>query len=172
MKITLKKFAHYPRISEETIAYVADRWIDGIFYGQTSNEGHGAPDSLHHEAITLLDAYAKTLPDEEIEIGNGETVTLKPSWESVMLEAVQDAIRAKQSKKPWIKIVDKKNPIDEPIYWSLSRWTSLAKQLWNNPSSNFIQKKKSELLLGSLHHGTFALEVINGSQVPAQYLGE
>jgi len=171
MKITLKKFAHYPRMSEETVAYVAELWIDGVNYGQTSNEGQGAPDRMHHEALNLLQAYAETLPPEEVDLGDGKTFMSNPNWETVIYKAVENAMMAKQAKKPWLKITSKIEPSNEPVYWEVSKWSSLAKQLWNNPPADFVKRKKAEVLMGALNHSNFSFEVVNGSQVPVEYLG-
>lgn len=171
IKIEFKKFAHYPRMSEETMAYVAeDLIINGKSYGRASNDGHGACDSIHHKAIEVLSDYAKTLPEETADIGTAEPFTFQPDWETVLTRAVYAEINKKQRTKPWIKITYK-NGKEEPVYWALSKWSSLSKQLWNKPNPEFVQKKKSELLLGTLVHGSFEFAIVQGSEVPDEYLG-
>lgn len=63
MNIELRKISHSARLSEETPAYTAEIWIDGIKRGATKNDGRGGMDIIHpHELRTALEAHAKTLP--------------------------------------------------------------------------------------------------------------
>jgi hypothetical protein len=41
LAITLKRFQHYPRMSEETEAFNADISYEGVLVGTAKNEGHG-----------------------------------------------------------------------------------------------------------------------------------
>lgn len=41
LAITLKRFSHYPRMSEETEAFNADLAYEGVVIGSAKNEGHG-----------------------------------------------------------------------------------------------------------------------------------
>lgn len=41
MKIELKRLKVYPRMSDETLAFVADVWVDGKKVGTAKNDGHG-----------------------------------------------------------------------------------------------------------------------------------
>jgi hypothetical protein len=45
--ISLDEFEHYPRMSEETNAFVADLILDGIMVGDCSNEGRGGCANYH-----------------------------------------------------------------------------------------------------------------------------
>jgi hypothetical protein len=40
-KITLKRLQHYPRMSEETVAFNADIAYEGVVVGTAENDGHG-----------------------------------------------------------------------------------------------------------------------------------
>ncbi len=63
MKIELRRFVHYPRMSEETVAFNADVYVDGVKRGTASNEGHGGPNNIQPLALDReIEAYAKTLP--------------------------------------------------------------------------------------------------------------
>ena len=46
MRIELKKLKHYPQRSEETIAYDAELWVDGVRVGTSGNDGHGGVDDV------------------------------------------------------------------------------------------------------------------------------
>lgn len=63
MNIELKKVSHNARLSEETPAYAAEVWVDGVKRGTTRNAGHGGPDEVHPRSLEEeIEAYAKTLP--------------------------------------------------------------------------------------------------------------
>lgn len=65
MKIELRKVAHYPRLSEETEAFNADIYIDGVKRGEVENDGHGGMNFIHpFELSREIDEYAKTLPPD------------------------------------------------------------------------------------------------------------
>jgi hypothetical protein len=67
MKIELKRITYNKRLSQETSAYAADIWVDGVKRGTVQNDGHGGPDMIHPwELGKEIDAYAKTLPQIEI----------------------------------------------------------------------------------------------------------
>lgn len=66
MKIELKRITYNKRLSQETSAYAADIWVDGIKRGTVQNDGHGGPDMIHPWELTQeINAYAKTLPQTE-----------------------------------------------------------------------------------------------------------
>lgn len=45
--ITLKKVKSLASLSEETIAYTADLYVDGVLLGHVSNHGQGGADEFH-----------------------------------------------------------------------------------------------------------------------------
>jgi len=49
MKIELKNFKHYDRLSEETLCFVGNIWVNGIKCGSADNSGKGGCASYHHE---------------------------------------------------------------------------------------------------------------------------
>lgn len=49
MKIELKNFKHYDRLSEETLCFVGNLWVNGIKCGYAENSGKGESASYHHE---------------------------------------------------------------------------------------------------------------------------
>lgn len=67
MKIELRKVAHYPRLSQETDAFNADLYIDGVKRATVENDGHGGPNMVHPwQVMKEIEAYAATLPPEEM----------------------------------------------------------------------------------------------------------
>lgn len=73
MKLYLKKFEYSesPHLSQETLCYSAEVWIDNVQIGYVSNAGHGGSDHLEYlipnraELSKRLEAAADSLPDEE-----------------------------------------------------------------------------------------------------------
>lgn len=49
MKIELKNFKFYDRLSEETLCFVGNIWVNGIKCGYAENSGKGGCTSYHHE---------------------------------------------------------------------------------------------------------------------------
>lgn len=68
MNITLKKLKVYPRLSEETTAFNADVFIDGILRAYAQNTGKGGMTHLEPAMpndrvwISKAEKWAKTLP--------------------------------------------------------------------------------------------------------------
>jgi hypothetical protein len=52
MKIELKNFKFYDRLSEETMCYVGNIWVNGVKCGYAENSGKGGCSSYHHEGTT------------------------------------------------------------------------------------------------------------------------
>lgn len=47
LAITLKRFQHYPRMSQETTAFNADLSYEGVVVGTAENDGHGGCTFIH-----------------------------------------------------------------------------------------------------------------------------
>ncbi|WP_324759027.1 hypothetical protein [Sphingobacterium thalpophilum] len=68
MKIELKNIHHSIQLSEETEAFTANLYINGVHAGHAKNEGHGgnthyrAEDEKGRELIRQAEEYCKTLP--------------------------------------------------------------------------------------------------------------
>ena len=76
MKVELKRLQIYERMSEETIAFNADVWIDGKKAGYAKNNGHGGNTDVRIDDRALAAAlreYGKTLvPAEYKEFSPGD----------------------------------------------------------------------------------------------------
>lgn len=68
MQIELRKLQVYQRASEETTAFDADVWVDGVKVGTASNTGKGEANRLHlpREIETRIITYCATLPHERL----------------------------------------------------------------------------------------------------------
>lgn len=53
MKIELKNFKHYDRLSEETLCFVGNIWVNGIKCGYAENSGKGGCANYHHEGTEI-----------------------------------------------------------------------------------------------------------------------
>lgn len=53
MKIELKNFNFYARLSEETLAFVGNIWVNGVKCGQAQNSGKGGCSSYWHEGTEI-----------------------------------------------------------------------------------------------------------------------
>lgn len=63
MKIELKRISYNKRLSQETHAYSADIWVNGVKRGTVQNSGQGGPDNIFPRDLAHeIEAYAKTLP--------------------------------------------------------------------------------------------------------------
>jgi hypothetical protein len=79
MKIELKRISYNSRLSQETSAYAADVWVNGVKRGTVQNDGHGGPDLIFpHTLAQEIETYAKTLPPTKF-----HDMTLPQSAESI-----------------------------------------------------------------------------------------
>jgi len=68
MQVELKRIQVSTRLSEETIAFAADVWIDGKKAGTAKNDGHGGATSVHiHDPATAkrLNEFSAPLVPEK-----------------------------------------------------------------------------------------------------------
>lgn len=96
MRVELRRFKSYPRLSEETVAFNADLWIDGKKVAEASNDGHGGPNFLHFSDRAVEQSfydYCASLPDEQSEYG-----PLKMNADFFVSILVE-----KEEKKAWFK---------------------------------------------------------------------
>jgi hypothetical protein len=170
MKIEFKGFAHYPRMSEETLAWVAnDLTINGVSYGRASSDGQGGCACLHHHAIDVLQKHAETLPEELVDIGKSEPWAMQPNWETVLSDAVIGEINKKLRKKKYIKCISKET--SEEFFWPLTQWATVAKQLWLSPTATFKATKLQALkTFGTIEHKHFDVTLVEGADVPEDQL--
>jgi hypothetical protein len=67
MKIELKNFKFYDKLSEETLCFTANIWVNGTKCGSAENRGYGGCASYHHEGtassrelIAEAESYCKS----------------------------------------------------------------------------------------------------------------
>lgn len=95
MKIELQNFKHSDWASEETDCFRADLWIDGKWFGEVSNDGHGGGHRYTNPAARrVLDAEAERLPSFVYEM-NGVTLTIPHDADSLVSRLVNQKLDAK-----------------------------------------------------------------------------
>ena len=107
MKIELKNFKFYDRLSEETLCFIGNIWVNGTKCGYAENSGKGGCTSYHNEGtqesrdlIKQAENYCLTLPpiiykstfsDKDIEI--------KMNLENYIDELVSELVSKKEVER-------------------------------------------------------------------------
>lgn len=111
MKIELKNISFNERLSEETNAFAADIYIDGVKAGYAKNAGHGGstdysfyPDKdggfvKNKKLIADAEIYAKSLPPHEYEGFHGEKCTMESDLEMMIDNLLEEYLKEKDKKK-------------------------------------------------------------------------
>lgn len=103
MKIELKNFKHYPRMSEETNAFSADLYIDGVKAGICQNAGKGGCTDIraykdHRELVKRAEEYTKSLPKKEYDF-MGEHFSFTITLERYVNDLVSEILEKKEIEK-------------------------------------------------------------------------
>ena len=106
MKIELKNFKFYDRLSEETYCFQANIWIDGVKCGATENRGIGGETEYHHDGteasrqlIKLAEAYCLSLPPIRWESSvSGNMLELEMNLTRYIDEMVEILVRKKEDE--------------------------------------------------------------------------
>ena len=105
MKIELKKLKVFEEMSEETTAFVADLYINGKKAAYCKNDGHGGCTMIQPYSADLRDlvdeanAYCKSLPPLQFEVGSGSMMDLPQDLELVVDGLVDEKEQEKFEKK-------------------------------------------------------------------------
>ena len=107
MRIELKNFKSHESLSEETNAYTATVWVNGVRAFEARNNGQGGCDDYRpfdargRELLEAAERWAKTLPPAQLE-GYG---SLPMNLELYIGEMVEAKLREKQEKQlqSWCK---------------------------------------------------------------------
>ena len=99
MKIELKNFKFYDRLSEETLCFVANIWVNGVKCGNAENTGKGGCASYYHEGT----AKSKELIADAEGFCESNRTTLYDYLDTLACELAtkkeNDAIAKKMNKK-------------------------------------------------------------------------
>lgn len=111
MKIELKSLRIYDRMSEETIAFTADVYVNGKKVAYAKNDGQGGSTYYHRypnadrALLGAAEGYCKGLPPEVSEY-NGKTYEMEQSLESV-IDAWVYRVDAENQKAKFQKRLEK-----------------------------------------------------------------
>ncbi len=108
MNIELKKFQHYPELSEETLAYSAEMYVGNVKVASCKNSGKGGSTEIRpypgkKEIVQQAQEYAESLPDKEYEL-MGQHFSVSSTLETYVNDKASDLI-----KKNLIEKLQKKN---------------------------------------------------------------
>ena len=96
LAITLKRFQHYPRMSEETNAFNSDIAYEGVTVGTAENDGHGGCTFVH------LNDKGRSIP--ALVEANRLSEIDDNSLTSIVDNLVENAIRSKWVEKQRKKV--------------------------------------------------------------------
>jgi len=104
MNVELRRISHYARLSQETTAFAADIYLDGVKSGTAENDGHGGATMISGRGCEdRLAAYARTLPKVVTDLpdhaGAWEPFSYQPDAESVVNDFLDAYLRAKETKR-------------------------------------------------------------------------
>lgn len=115
MNITLKNLKIARHLSEETTAFTATIYVDGMSVGHVKNDGQGGSNSygLTREWEQKLEAHAKSLPDLQSEYGPLK-MDLDLLIDELMNQQEQEKHLKRQFKKTtFFRIKDEEYKADE-----------------------------------------------------------
>ena len=101
MKIELRKLRVDKRLSEETMCYSAEIWIDDARAFVAGNRGHGGPDDFHQVGTTSLadvEAWLATTRPPRVAYGLTMKHDLEMEVSDLMIEAEQIATLRRRMK--------------------------------------------------------------------------
>lgn len=95
LSITLKRFQHYPRMSQETEAFNADIAYEGVVIGTAENEGHGGCTFVH------LNDKGRSIPSivEASKLPEGNEDSLTDIVDNLVGQTIRSKWVDKQRKK-------------------------------------------------------------------------
>lgn len=100
LKIELRNVQHAAFASHETNCFEASVYINGKREGTARNDGTGGCTFVEPRALEeKLEAYARTLPQVEADLGTGEKFSYPQSAETLIDDALEDALAQKDLKR-------------------------------------------------------------------------
>jgi hypothetical protein len=112
MKIELKKIKIAEHMSEETTAFTAEIYIDGVNAGYAKNDGRGGctdyhcnPDPKSKDLIKKAEAHCLALPPIKYDGAFGK-MEIKMNMEHFIDELIEDELKKKDQKKLEKKMVN------------------------------------------------------------------
>ena len=161
MKIELKNFKHYDRLSEETMCFVGNIWVNGIKCGYAENSGKGGCTSYHHEGtqesrelIRQAEEYCLKLPpivyksnihyDKDIQIDMNLTNYIDDLCCELVKKKEKDAIAKKLNKEMQKAILIGIDNGSDITYQAIAFKLPL-REMWENYPDHFKLTLKNKL---------------------------
>jgi hypothetical protein len=174
MKIELKNFKHYDKLSDETYCFTANIWVDGVKCGNAENRGIGGETDYSSdrrigsdELIKQAEQYCLGLPSETIVIAD-RTITLDMNLMNYIDNLVDEIVKAKYKEKDAQNLrKDMQKAIligDEEKYAKIGFKMPLNEVMAKHP--DYFQKTLKEMLL---KHGTNGRRLLN-TNIPIHFI--
>ncbi len=162
MNITLKNCKLALSLSEETIAFTADLYVDGVKTGYASNHGTGGPTGYYatpaqRERLSKAEAYALTLPAHSY----GD-FTVPSSLELVIDLLVDGEVKKKEAKKL------EKDMQKSLLFGTADEYTCVS---WRLPLTEMLTNPKGlEVVAAKVKQLRAAGKVILNTNLPTELL--
>lgn len=121
--IELRKISHHKRLSEETPAYTAQLWVDGVHFADVSNHGTGGCDDQRpmngktdDDLRALNERIKATYPKQVYDFGDGQKGEYETELELLCHLALGRADLEKMIRRDLSKKVMFVNPKDGKLY--------------------------------------------------------
>jgi len=174
MKIELKNFKHYDKLSDETYCFTANIWVDGVKCGNAENRGIGGETDYSSdrrigsdELIKQAEQYCLGLPSETIVIAD-RTITLDMNLMNYIDNLVDEIVKAKYKEKDAQNLrKDMQKAIligNEEKYAKIGFKMPLSEVMAKHP--DYFQKTLKEMLL---KHGTNGRRLLN-TNIPIHFI--
>ncbi|MGI9137644.1 MAG: hypothetical protein ACR2IM_01255 [Sediminibacterium sp.] len=156
MKIELKNFKFYDKLSEETYCFQATIWVDGVKCGIAENRGIGGETDYYHdcteasrELIKLAEVYCQSLPPITWNSSiNGKVLELEMNLTRYIDEMVEVLVKKKEddlNAKILIKKMQKAILIGNQDKYQEIGFKMPLKEVWQNHPDYFKQVLKEKL---------------------------
>lgn len=149
MKIELKRISHNVSLSEETYAFSADIWLDGVKAGDVRNAGHGGCHDYHPRDLGAhIDSYAKTLPPVDCSdlYSDGAKHTIEQDADILISDLVTQWLRIKDMKRALSKRIIYTLPGKPGVYQTKAFKAEQVKLFLANRADVFAKLKADKVL--------------------------
>lgn len=144
MKIELKKFSFSERMSEETNAFTADVFVDGVKVAAAKNYGHGGNTDYHaypgqESLLKKVEDYCKGLPKHTYPAmyEGDKPLTVDMDLETMIDNLVDEQLKLKEQKKMEKKFVNS-------VCWGVPGANSYSQVKFKVPLSQIPTAKLQE----------------------------
>lgn len=155
MKIELKNFKFYDRLSEETLCFVGNIWVNGVKCGNAENTGKGGCTDYYHEGteqskelIRQAEEYCLKLPAIPHESVFGKTWELDMNLTNYIDELVYELIKKKDNElnaKKMNKEMQKAILIGNDSKYQIISFKLPLREMWENYPDHFKLTLKNKL---------------------------